>query len=432
MKHKYNVAVFPCGTEIGLEIASALRGNKHINLVGFNSRADHSQFVYDSVDIIPEINDPDFAFILNSSISRHAIHLLIPAHDLFLDYIVDNRNKINCRIATHPLDTIKACRSKRNTYRLFPNFSPILITKEIAKNDWVTNKIDNTYFEKPDMGFGSIGARKIIGIAQTFSSLDNSSVVLTEYLPGDEYTVDCFTDKFGVLKVVSPRQRTRLKSGIAIGCESVSKPIAESIKTMADEINLKLQFDGAWFFQLKTSSNHELKLLEIAPRIAGSSGFTRMNGNNLPLMSIYNAMYIPVDAITSNENHIKASDRALSSKFSLPSYHNLFIDFDDTLIIDSKVNSELIALIYQCKNENKDIYIISRNNLIEIDRQLSFHKIDRSLFKHIITVEEWEYKSQFILEDSIFIDDSFSERKDVNNVLNIPVFDVSEVSGLLK
>ncbi len=139
-----------------------------------------------------------------------------------------------------------------------------------------------------------------------------------------------------------------------------------------------------------------------------------------------------MDAITSNENHIKASDRALSSKFNIPNYSRLFIDFDDTLIVDSKVNSELIALIYQCKNEDKDIYIISRNNLIEIDRQLSFHKIDRSLFNVIITVEEWEYKSQFVLKDSIFIDDSFSERKDVSIVLNIPVFDVSEVSGLLK
>ncbi len=214
---------------------------------------------------------------------------MIPAHDLFLDYIVDNRNKINCRIATHPLDTIKACRSKRNTYKLFPNFSPKLMTPEILMDNWAKDQSEE-YFEKPDIGFGSIGARKIIGIAQAISSLDNSGVVLTEYLPGDEYTVDCFTDKFGVLKVISPRQRTRLKSGIAVGCKSVSKPIAESIKIMAGKINLKLKFDGAWFFQLKTSTSHELKLLEIAPRIAGSSGFTRMNGNNLPLMSIYNAM----------------------------------------------------------------------------------------------------------------------------------------------
>lgn len=431
MKHKYNVAVFPCGTEIGLEIAAALKNNKHINLVGLNSKVDHSQFVYDSIDIIPEINDPDFAFILNSSINRHEIHLLIPAHDLFLDYIVDNKNNINCRIATHPLDTIKICRSKKNTYELFPNFSPKLITQEILMDN-CEKDANQEYFEKPDMGFGSIGAKKITGIKQALSSLDNKSVVLTEHLPGDEYTVDCFTDKFGVLKVISPRQRTRLKSGIAVGCESVSEPITKSIKKMAEEINLKLKFDGAWFFQLKTSSSHKLKLLEIAPRIAGSSGFTRMNGNNLPLMSIYNALYIPVNAITSNENHVNVSDRALSSKFSIPDYRNLFIDFDDTLIVNSKVNSELIALIYQCKNNNRDVYIISRNNLLEIDNQLILHKIDRSLFTKIITVEEWEYKSEFILKESIFIDDSFSERRNVSKVLNIPVFDVSEIGGLLK
>jgi hypothetical protein len=92
----------------------------------------------------------------------------------------------------------------------------------------------------------------------------------------------------------------------------------------------------------------------------------------------------------------------------------------------------LIALVYQCLNEKKDVYVISRNNLFEIDRQLRFYKIDRSLFKQIITVQEWEYKSEFILKDSVFIDDSFSERKEVSDTLNIPVFDVSEINGLLK
>jgi hypothetical protein len=143
-------------------------------------------------------------------------------------------------------------------------------------------------------------------------------------------------------------------------------------------------------------------------------------------------MYLPVKSITTDENHIKVSDRALSSKFRLSKYSNLFIDFDDTLIVDSKVNSELIALVYQCLNEKKDVYVISRNNLFEIDRQLRFYKIDRSLFKQIITVQEWEYKSEFILKDSVFIDDSFSERKEVSDTLNIPVFDVSEINGLLK
>ena len=43
-----NVLVFPCGTEIGLEINAALRFIKFINLYGASSTDDNGRMVYEN------------------------------------------------------------------------------------------------------------------------------------------------------------------------------------------------------------------------------------------------------------------------------------------------------------------------------------------------------------------------------------------------
>ncbi|MBQ6817251.1 MAG: carbamoylphosphate synthase large subunit short form, partial [Bacilli bacterium] len=55
-----------------------------------------------------------------------------------------------------------------------------------------------------------------------------------------------------------------------------------------------------------------------------------------------------------------------------------------------------------------------------------------NMFDNIIHIGKDEKKSEYIEEkDSIFIDDSFSERKDVYDNKNIPVFDVNMIDVLL-
>ena len=41
-----NVLVFPCGSEIGLEIHNALKYSKDFNLFGGSSVDDHGKYVY--------------------------------------------------------------------------------------------------------------------------------------------------------------------------------------------------------------------------------------------------------------------------------------------------------------------------------------------------------------------------------------------------
>ena len=62
---------------------------------------------------------------------------------------------------------------------------------------------------------------------------------------------------------------------------------------------------------------------------------------------------------------------------------------------------------------------------------LDDHSIDMNLFDSIINIPDWAEKYQFIRKDSIFIDDSFAERKAIHDAWGIPVFDTDAVECLM-
>jgi len=242
--------------------------------------------------------------------------------------------------------------------------------------------------------------------------------LILEYLPGEEYTVDCFTNFKGDLLYCSGRSRSRILNGISVNCKEV---IDNEFIELAKKINEKLEMNGAWFFQLKRRNNGELVLMEIATRIAGTMEFQRGYGVNLALLSLYNALEINVSIIKNNYN--LEFDRALAGKFKIDiDYDTVYIDFDDTIIINQKVNDNAIAFLYRCLNENKRIILLTRHKYNVLD-SLKKYKIG-NIFDEIINVDLAKSKSSYIkYKKSIFIDDSFKERMDVFNNCKIPVFD---------
>lgn len=67
-----------------------------------------------------------------------------------------------------------------------------------------------------------------------------------------------------------------------------------------------------------------------------------------------------------------------------------------------------------------------------IEKSLHDHAIDRGLFSKITRVEENKQKIDYMRkENAIFIDNSYSERKKVHDVLRIPTYDVEGIEVLL-
>lgn len=422
---KKKVAVFPAGTEIGLEINRALKYSTHIELYGFNSVKDHSEFVYKNyVKGIPFYYNNEFIEELNKFIKINEIDFIYPAHDDVQLFLTENHNKINATILTTDIETVRICRSKLKTYELLKNEDFIPRVYENRK------KVDKfPIFIKPDVGQGSNGA-KIINNEEDFNYWvkDNSDMIICEYLPGKEYTIDCFTDFNGELKVCKMRSRNRIKTGISVNSEIIL--IENKILEIANIINGKLKFDGAWFFQLKKDINNEYKLLEVAPRVSGTMGLTRNIGINYPLLTIFNKCKVPIKVID-NKYSIEV-DRAFISRFNIDlDYDTVYVDLDDTLIINNKVNKFLMMFIYQAINDGKKIIIISKH-VFDIYKTLNRYKISVDLFWDIISLKKGDKKSDYIsCTKAIFIDDSFAERYEVSKKIGIPVFDTSEVEGLI-
>ena len=87
--------------------------------------------------------------------------------------------------------------------------------------------------------------------------------------------------------------------------------------------------------------------------------------------------------------------------------------------------------LYQCLNRGKKIILISKHER-NISETLKSYHISEELFDEIIHIPKHERKTDYIKTlTSIFIDDSFSERRDVYETLHIPVFDVDMVESLI-
>jgi hypothetical protein len=91
-------------------------------------------------------------------------------------------------------------------------------------------------------------------------------------------------------------------------------------------------------------------------------------------------------------------------------FNQIFVDFDDTIIVNSKLNRSLLMFLRRQKLSGVKITIISKNvgDLAGVLKSLKLRKF----FDEIIQVPQNTRKSSFIMtsDSFLFIDDSFSER----------------------
>jgi hypothetical protein len=426
----FNVLVFPCGSEVALEIHRSLRYSTHVSLYGGNSVNDHGKFVYENyIGGLPFIDDPFLIQALRDVVLKYNIDAIYPGTDNAITVLKSKEAILGCKVISPDLSVAEICLSKRKTYALLKD--KIRVPKEyLSLHDIEMYPV----FFKPEIGYGSRGVYKASNkqsaerfILENFASRDG--IMLLEYIPGEEYTVDCFTDKNGILRFCSARTRNRVLNGISVNTSPVKDEYGEFLK-IGNLINEKLSLRGAWFYQVKRDENKELVLLEIASRMGGSSGLYRNLGVNFALLSVFDAFDCDVD-ITVNDYDIEL-DRALSNCYNIQfHYECVYVDFDDCLIINEKVNEQLVAFLYQSINENKKIVLLTKH-AGDIHFSLKKYRLS-NLFDEVVWIEKGGEKYKYINEqNSVFIDDSYQERKKVRENKGIPVFSPDMIESLLK
>lgn len=418
MVQKRNILVFPCGSEIALDIHSSVKYSTYFNLIGANSVDDHGQYVFDNyIDGIPFFNDPAFIPTLAKIVKERNIDAIYPAMDTVITMTKLHESELGCRVIAPPSETTEICLSKKLTYERLKGVVDVPKVYDPQNIPYEEFPV----FSKPIVGYSAKGTKKLYNQEEVTAYLEGKeNMLVVEYLPGEEFTVDCFTDKEGVLLYSGARKRNRVSNGI-----SVNTFFAEDqseFNEIARKINSKIKFRGAWFYQVKRNKEGKLTLLEIAARLGGSSLLSRAIGVNFALLSLFDAFDYKVRVFKNDYNVVL--DRALESKYKIDlHFDSVYCDYDDCLILDKKtINTELVKFLYKCLNENKKLFLLSKHEGTDLNEELRKFRLYH-LFDEVIHIMPSANKADFISDNNaIFIDDSNAERLNIKNRLNIPVF----------
>jgi hypothetical protein len=411
------VLVFPCGAENASEIHQALRYSIHVELYGASSVDDHGRFRFERYrGGLPRIDSPDFDRAFRGLIEEWGIDLVFAAHDTVHDYLAPRAAEMGFHLVNGDPEAARIARRKSLTYARF------------AGEPWVPevyeapSRIDRwPVVVKPDLGQGGqqvVVAKDEAELRQALASV--AEPLLVEYLPGEELTIDCFTDRCGKLLWVGPRTRERVRAGITMRSRLLDADPA--IDVIAAAINAQLTLRGPWFFQVKRDPAGVLKLLEICCRMAGTMVAQRARGINLPLMAVQD--FLGRDLLALPEPRVRTIDRAIATRAELDHpFDTVFVDLDDTLIIDGKVTPLVVQFLYQVKNDGKRVVLVTRH-AYDCAETLGAACLAESLFDEVLHITDGSPKSDHVKGRAIFIDNHFPERLEVSRRHGIPVMDV--------
>jgi len=415
------VLVYPGGTEIGLEIGRALKPCKEVRLLSAGLAGTPADLFFPRHHLVPTVCDSTWLEVLRSVVNRERVTHIFPAHDEVIEPLLLAQREIGVKVVTSSLETCRIARSKSQTMRRLKGVLPV---PDIYEHISAVERFP--VFVKPDASQGSRGA----SVASSRQELEcllarDPGLLIQEFLPGEEYTIDCFSDRDRGLLYAGARQRTKITSGIASRSEFVHDSLCAE---HAKRIDAVLPFRGAWFFQMRASAGGELKLMEVAPRIAGTSGLSRVSGVNLPLLSLYESDRVQVSISQTLRGVVLQRTLAPAYIHSLE-FDALYLDYDDTLIVNGAVNTYLVKLAYQFINEQKPVVLVTRHTG-DITASLRQHRLE-CLFDRITHLQAGESKRHAIQHQSaVFIDDSFRELEDLRQHPGLLALHVSAADAL--
>src|SRR5665213_4206811 len=118
MANKKNILVFPCGSEIALEIFRSLKYSTHFNLIGGSSTDDHGKYIYeDYIGGIPYITDENFIPVMKKIADDRNIDAIYPTMDAVIVELKKHEEELGCKVISADLAVVETCLSKSETYK---------------------------------------------------------------------------------------------------------------------------------------------------------------------------------------------------------------------------------------------------------------------------------------------------------------------------
>jgi carbamoyl-phosphate synthase large subunit len=144
---------------------------------------------------------------------------------------------------------------------------------------------------KPRQGSGSRGV-VIVDSPAALAALDRPpGLIVQEFLPGEEYSVDVLADAAGHVIASVPRLRARVDSGVSVGGRTVHDPEVEMFgRAVAHATGLTYVAN----VQCRRDRAGQPALLEVNPRMPGTLGLTIASGVDMPRLALAALLGRPV------------------------------------------------------------------------------------------------------------------------------------------
>jgi len=263
---------------------------------------------------IPFAHEKNFVEQLLSICERSNIHVLLPLVTKELLPLAQHKKEFEeqeTKVLVSNVDSLEIANNKSRLYQFLqwrgidvPKYKVVETIDQFKLAVEELNTRGKRVCFKPSLSNGSRGFRVIAGDIDEhdllFNEKPNSTYIsfndalrilslkpfpellVTEYLPGEEYSVDCLANH-GEVRLIVPRLRTRTINGISVEGEFVND---NDIVAYCSQIVGELQLHGNIGIQVKKSLEGKFLIIEINPRVQGTIVAGLGAGANLPLLAV--------------------------------------------------------------------------------------------------------------------------------------------------
>lgn len=285
---KINILLSGAGGPAAIGAIKSLRLTEaNIKIVAVDSNPLSAGFyLADSFHIVPLANDASFMAVIYKIIEEEKINLILPTGGFDILPLSLHKDKMSamgatCFFSDYPV--VKICDSKYKFYTKLQGRFPI-------PTFTLHHNVGHDYpvFVKPNSGKGS----RDTYLCQTEESVihimaHHENMLICEYLPGKEYTIDVLSDLLGRPLCAVPRERLETKAGVSSkGRVERNKEIAHSCMLLAEYLGLQ----GPSCIQMKEDKEGALKFIEANPRMGGGTIMATLAGVNIPhlILKLFN------------------------------------------------------------------------------------------------------------------------------------------------
>ncbi len=251
----------------------------------------------DKAFIVPAVGTVSYIPALLDICRQNEIGLVIPVTDIDLRSLSRQAGsfaELNCTVMIGSPSAVLTCRDKTRSAAFLEGIGLGLI-RTLSLPEFLAKPF-YPCFIKPIRGSASVGTALIRNESALKShlALHGELMLVQDYVPGAEYTLDIYRGRDGKVHSVVPRQRLAVRSG------EVEKGLTvRDDELMHTGVLLGEKLDGIWGVinaQCRRPAGGKAHVFEINPRFGGGATLSIAAGANLPRYVIEETLGLPLSA----------------------------------------------------------------------------------------------------------------------------------------